>query len=153
MRYVEAFSHHNGEAEWQKREQFEWLTDVFVAPAINIGKGTTPLIRAHVKEQFLNQGWTSEIRLDPAFDLSITAMKDDMAFQMQTGNVSRAFYDLLKLQFLYTAEKIEAAALAVPSQLAAQRIGSNIASFNRVMNELSLFNRVISVPLLLISFE
>jgi hypothetical protein len=153
MRYVEAYSHHNGEAEWQKRELFEWLTDVFVAPSISIGKGTTTLIRSHIRKQFEEHGWSGEIRLDPTFDLTVFSMKDDMAFQVQTGNVSRALYDLLKLQFLYTAEKIEAAALAVPSQLASQRIGSNIADFNRVMNELSLFNRVISVPLLLISFE
>jgi hypothetical protein len=153
MRYVEAYSHHNGESEWQKRELFEWLTDVFVAPSITIGRGSTSLIRTHIRNQFEEQGWSGEIRLDPSFDLTVFSIKDDLAFQVQTGNISRAFYDLLKLQFLYTAEKIEAAALAVPSQLAAQRIGSNIAHFNRVMNELSLFNRVISIPLLLISFE
>lgn len=153
MRYVEAYSHHNGEAEWQKRELFEWLTDVFVAPSLNIEKGSTTLIRTHIRNQFEEQGWSGEIKLDPSSDLTVFSMKQDLAFQVQTGNISRAFYDLLKLQFLYTAEKIEAAALAVPSQIAAQRIGSNIAYFNRVMNELSLFNRVISVPLLLISFE
>lgn len=153
MKYVEAYSHHNGETEWQKRELFDWLTDVFVAPSLSVGKGSTTAIRSHIRAQFEEQGWSGEIRIDSSFDLTVFAMKDDIAFQIQTGNVSRAFYDLLKLQFLYSAEKIEVAALAVPSQLAAQRIGSNIASFNRVMSELSLFSRIISVPLLLISFE
>lgn len=153
MKYLEAYSHHNGEAEWQKRELFEWLTDVFMAPAVNITRGSTNLIRSHIRSQFEEQGWSGEIRIDANYDLTVFSMKGDLAFQVQTGNISRAFYDLIKLQYLYSIEKIEAAALAVPSQLAAQRIGSNIASFNRIMNELALFSRIITIPLLLISFE
>lgn len=153
MKYAEAYSHHNGELEWNKRELFEWITDVFVAPSIEVGKRSTKQIRAHIRDQFDNEGWSNEVGIDPSFDVTVFSMKDDLAFQVQTGNISRAFYDLVKLQFLFTAGKIEAAALAVPSSLAAQRMGSNIASFNRVMNELPLYSRVISVPLLLISFE
>lgn len=153
MRYVEAYSHHNGESEWVKREQFEWLTDVFAAPSIDATKGSTAAIRAHIRNQFDSEGWSGEVKLDPNFDLTMFSIKDDLAFQIQTGNVSRALYDLLKMQYLYAAQKIEAGALAVPSSLAAQRMGSNIANFNRIMNELALFDRVISVPLLLISFE
>ena len=153
MRYVEAYNHNNGEMEWNKRELFDWLTDVFEAPSIDVTKGSTALIRSHVRKQFDDEGWSGEVKIDSSFDLTVFSMKDDLAFHIQTGNVSRAAYDLLKMQFLFSAKKIEAGAIAVPSSLAAQRLGSNIANFNRVMNELSLFNRVISVPLLLISFE
>lgn len=153
MRYLEAYNHHNGESEWIKREMFDWITDVFEEPSIDVVKGSTSQIRAHIRSQFDSDGWSGEVKLDAAFDLTVFSMKDDLAFQVQTGNVSRAMYDLLKIQYLYSAGKIEACALAVPSSLAAQRLGSNIAGFNRVMNELVLFDRVISVPLLLISFE
>jgi hypothetical protein len=153
MKYLEAYNHHNGETEWVKRELFEWLTDVFVAPSIDVAQGSTALIRSHIRTQFDNEGWSGEVRIDSNFDLTVFSMKDDLAFQVQTGNISRAMYDLLKIQYLYSAEKIEACALAVPSALAAQKLGSNIANFTRVMNELILFDRVISVPLLLISFE
>lgn len=153
MRFVEAYSHHNAEAEWNKRDLFEWLTDVFDAPNVKVEKRSTAIIREHIRGQFDSQGWSGEARIDASRDLTIFSIKDDLAFQVQTGNISRALYDLLKLQFLFSAKKIEACAMAVPSSLAAQRIGSNISNFNRVMNELELFNRVISVPLLLISFE
>lgn len=153
MTYKEAYSHNNGELEWTKRELFEWLTDMFEAPSLKIEKGCTTKIRDHVRTQLSHQGWSGEVKIDAGHELTIFSMKDDLAFQIQTGNISRAPYDLLKIQYLYTAKKIEAAALAVPSSLAAQRIGSNIANFNRIMTELNLFNRVISVPLLLISFE
>jgi hypothetical protein len=153
MKFLEAYNHHNGETEWVKRELFEWLTDVFAAPSIDVTKGSTSLIRSHIRNQFDNAGWSGEVRLDAAFDLTIFSMKDDLAFQVQTGNISRAMYDLLKIQYLYSVGKIEACALAIPSSVAAQRIGSNISNFNRVMNELTLFDRTITIPLLLISFE
>jgi hypothetical protein len=153
MKYLEAYSHHNGEREWAKRDLFEWLTDIFVAPSLDICKGSTSLIRAHIRSQLDQEGWSGEVRIDQSYDLTVFSMKDDLAFQIQTGNVSRGAYDLMKLQYLYAANKIEAAAIAVPSSSAAQKIGSNIANFNRLMNELQLFDRVISIPLLLISFE
>lgn len=153
MKYLEAYSHHNGEAEWVRRDLFEWLTDVFAAPSLEICKGCTSNIRAHIRSQLDNEGWSGEVKIDPSFDLTIFSMKDDLAFQVQTGNVSRGIYDFMKLQYLYSAGKIEAAAMAVPSSTAAQKIGSNVANFNRLMNELELFDRVISIPLLLISFE
>lgn len=153
MKYLEAYNHHNGETEWVKRELFEWLTDIFVAPSIDVTQGSTALIRSHIRTQLDNEGWSGEVRIDSDFDLTVFSMKDDLAFQVQTGNISRAMYDLLKMQFLYSVGKIEACALAIPSALAAQRINSNVAGFTRVMNELALFDRIITVPLLLISFE
>jgi hypothetical protein len=153
MKYVEAYSHHNAEAEWQKRELFEWLTDVFAAPSIEIARKTSSVIRAHIRQQFDEEGWTSEVGIDQNFDLTVFSRKDDLAFQVQTGNISRAVYDLVKMQYLFNIKQIEAAALAVPSSSAATKLGSNIASFNRIMNELGLFSRVITVPVLLISFE
>jgi len=153
MNFIEAYNHHNGQMEWQKRDLFEWLTDVFEAPGVEIIRGATSSIRGHVREQFDEQGWSGEAGIDPNHDLTIFSMKGDLAFQIQTGNISRAFYDLLKLQYLYVAKKINAAALAVPSSYAATTLGSNIASYERLCKELQLFSRVISVPLLLISFE
>jgi len=80
-------------------------------------------------------------------------MKDDLAFQLQTGNMSRAPYDLLKLQYLFQSQKIEAAALALPTKEAAKIIGDNIANAERVIRELQLFDRVITVPILVVAFE
>jgi hypothetical protein len=67
--------------------------------------------------------------------------------------VSRVFYDLLKLQYLFTKNKIEAAALAVPTKSGAQLLGSNIANFERLCGELQLYDRIITLPILVIAFE
>ena len=85
--------------------------------------------------------------------LTVFAMKDDLAFQLQTGNMSRAPYDLLKLEYLFRSNRIEAAALALPTKEAAGIIGDNIANADRVCRELKLFDRVITVPIVVVAFE
>jgi hypothetical protein len=153
MQFAEAYSHHNGRDQWRERELDEWLTDVFEKPDIQVGPGCTTAIRDHVKAELAAEGWPFDVKIDQAYDLTIFGIKDDLSFHMQTGNISRAPYDLLKLQHLFAVRKIEAAALALPTKQAANRIGSNIANFERIMNELSLFSRTITVPIFLIGFE
>ena len=145
--------HHNAGSEWEKRELKEWLTDVFEFPSIKIRKGCTSEIRMHVKTEFLNEGWALDVRLDSDSMIKVFSMKEDMAFQLQTGNMSRAYYDLLKLEYLYKSERIETAALALPTRDAARIMGDNIAYAERVIRELKLFDRVITLPLIVIAFE
>lgn len=153
MHFVEAYSHHNGRDQWRQRELDEWLTDVFERPDLSVGPGSTAAIRDHVKAELAAEGWAYDVKIDQRVDLTVFGTKDDLAFHLQTGNISRAAYDLLKLQHLFTTRRIEAAALALPTKDAANRIGSNIANFERIMNELSVFDRTISVPIFLIGFE
>jgi hypothetical protein len=145
--------HHSAGSEWDRRELKEWLTDVFEAPAIRIEPRCTPTIREHIEAEFLNEGWALNVDLDQGHRLKVFAQTDDVAFQLQTGNMSRAPYDLLKMQYLFQSQRIEAAALALPTKHAAKLIGDNIANAERVINELQLFDRVITVPILVIAFE
>lgn len=145
--------HHNGDTEWQKRDLYDWITDIFEVPAIKVAQRCTGDIRQHVSREFQGEGWAENVKIDQELNLTIFALKDDLAFQLQTGNISRAPYDLLKLQYLHQSKKIEGAALAMPTKSAASKIGSNIANAERVAKELAVFDRVITVPILLIAFE
>lgn len=153
MKLAGTYDHHNGVAEWERRELLEWLTDVFEAPAVKIQSKCTPAIREHVKQEFVTEGWAIDVMLDQQHQLAVTALKGDLAFQLQTGNMSRAPYDLLKLEYLFQAKKIQAAALALPTLAAAKIIGDNIANADRVCRELKLFDRVIHVPISVVAFE
>jgi hypothetical protein len=153
MKLAFTYDHHNGLAEWQKRDLDEWVTDIFEAPAIRLGARCTSAIREHVLGEFQAEGWAQDVKIDQELNLTIFALKDDLAFQLQTGNISRAPYDLLKFQHLHQSKKIEAAAIALPTNAAAAKIGSNIANAERVIKELSVFDRVITVPILVIAFE
>ena len=57
-------NHHSAGAEWDSRELKEWLTDVFEAPAVKIAPRCTPDIRKHVENEFMNEGWALDVRLD-----------------------------------------------------------------------------------------
>jgi hypothetical protein len=153
MKFEAAYSLHNGDAEWRKRELFEWLTEIFNAPGLIVGAGSTGKIRDHIRNELQQAGWAHSVRIEPTFDLTVTGTYRDLGFQIQTGNVSRAIYDLMKLEYLYRKKKIEAAVLAVPTKMAADSIGSNIANVDRLWGEVQLFDRIITVPLLLLAFE
>jgi hypothetical protein len=153
MKFAGAYSLHNGAAEWERRELSEWLTDLFEAPNIPVGPGCTAQIRTHLRDELTARGFACGVRIDPNYDLTVTGRYRDVAFQVQTGNISRAMYDLLKIQYLYTQSKIEAAALAVPTRAAAALIASNVASVERVWNEVQLFDRIITFPLMIVAFE
>lgn len=153
MRLAFTYSHHNGDAEWEKRDLNDWITDIFEAPSIKLGPRCTGDVREHVSREFQSEGWAEDVKIDQELNLTIFALKQDLAFQLQTGNISRAPYDLLKLQHLHQSKKVEAAALALPTKAAAAKIGSNIANAERVSKELAVFDRVITIPILLIAFE
>ena len=145
--------HHSAGAKWEERDLKVWLTNIFEASGVRIAPRCTPAIREHVQAEFLNDGWALNVNLDQSHGLKIFAEKDGLAFQLQTGNMSRAPYDLLKMQFLFQSQRIEAAALALPTNRAARTIGDNIANAERLIKELKLFDRVISVPILVVAFE
>jgi hypothetical protein len=153
MKVDHIYDHHNAVAQWAKRDLQDWLADIFEAPAIKVRDGYTAEIREHVRGEFERDGWAMNVKIDQSLGLSVFAMKDDLAFHLQTGNISRAAYDLLKLQYLYHSERIEASALALPTKEKAQDLGSNIANAERVTRELQLFNRVITVPIVVIAFS
>src|SRR5687767_4066360 len=99
------YDHHNASAEWSRRDLQEWLTDVFEAPRINICERCTADVRAHVQSELAKEGWAMNVKIDQSLGLTVFAMRDDLALQLQMGNMSRAPYDLLKLQYLYHAER------------------------------------------------
>ncbi len=153
MKFNAAYSHHNGVGIWKARELYEWATDIFAAPKVAIQPRSTGEIRRHVSSELTTKGWGLNASIDAEVELSIFARKEDMAFQLQTGNISRYAYDLLKIQHLYMTREIECAILAVPTKEAANRLGSNIAQADRIWSELNVFDRIITVPIMAIAFE
>lgn len=153
MKFEFSYDHHHAEAEWRQRDLYEWVTDTFEAPAIKLSPRCTIAVRSHVAEEFRKEGWALNVAIDQELRNTVFAMRDDLAFQIQTGNMSRAPYDLIKLEYLYQSRKIAAAAFALPTKLAASKIGSNVAHFERICKELTVFDRVISVPILLLAFS
>jgi hypothetical protein len=84
----------------------------------------------------------------------ITGMSDDKTgLCIQTGNFARVYADLMKLQAMYVADYIEQALIVVPSKAMSVRLGSNIASYDRLTRELPDWMGVYYCPTTVVGFE
>lgn len=98
------------------------------------------------------KGWSDNIFLDKISKISITGEKDGIGLCLQTGNVSRVYADLLKLQALFLQNKIKAGVIILPTLDCSKQYASNAATFERLVRELSIFKDVITIPLVVIGF-
>lgn len=151
MKLAYVRSHHYGEEEWKKRELFDWVCGI--CNNNNISIKATKRVHEHFRECLTLSGWPGPVKIAVESNATVFSLKSDLLFQIQLGNISRCAYDLLKIQYMYQSGKINAAALVVPTNSAAKQLSTNITDSHRVWNELKIFNRVLTIPLLLLAIE
>jgi len=125
------------------------ITGIDVKPA----NGAAEKIRKAFIKGISAHGWTGEVPVSHGSKITVTATKNEIALCLQTGNMSRIYADLLKLQTMYLKQDITAALIVLPSYPVAKKLGSNIANANRLERELPIFSRAYSVPTLVYSLE
>ena len=156
MDFVESYSHNFAEITLSDIDALQVVRRSIYAPNINIYKGMSKEIKLHIEDYLTARGWISNFKVDSIQKPTIGFFehKTQVAYQIQTGNIARAFYDLMKIQAIFENGRCKCGVLCLPSKLAAQQLGSNIANFDRIREELEhIFGKQISVPILLLSFE
>lgn len=118
-----------------------------------ISKKSVATLKKMIRERMEKEGWTGEYRLDVSSRITISSYMDGVGLCFQTGNYSRIYADLLKLQTLYTKGKISAGIILIPQSKTALELGSNMANFERLVRELPIFSQVITMPLVVIGFD
>jgi len=88
-------------------------------------------LRNLISEKLHANGWSNSTKINQESNISITSMKKGVALCMQTGNMSRFYADLLKLQLLFTKGKAIGAIYIIPTKVTAEKMGSNIANYTR----------------------
>lgn len=129
------------------------IADAIAAVSLKLGPGKSTSLRGLLITQLKSHGWADEVRLSADSDMTITSCKDDIGLCLQTGNMSRIYADLMKLQAMYLDEKIKAAAIILPSQTAAKLLGSNVAQAKRLERELAIFRKAYHVPTVIYALE
>ena len=109
-------------------------------------------IRLDMKERLSKEGWSGAYRLDADSQITITSYQRNTGLCVQTGNVSRIYADLLKLQTLYNKSKIDSALIIVPLEKTASILAKNMATYERLSRELLIFDRVITMPIVIFGF-
>ncbi len=112
---------------------------------------TATQARSRILERLRNShGWSDEVNLCAEARISITSKKGETGLCLQTGNMSRFYADLLKLEFLFQEQLIHGAVYILPDRHLARAWGQNIANFERFTNEVSIFAQIINTPLLIL---
>ena len=114
---------------------------------------TVSTIRDSIIKGLDYKGWSGEYRLDALSKITITSFLNNIGLCLQTGNVSRVYADLLKLQSLYIKGNIQAGIIVLPQKVLALKLASNMANYERLIGELPIFNQVITMPLFIIGFN
>lgn len=109
-------------------------------------------IRKEMKERLSKEGWAGPYRINMDSQITITAFQKEVGLCVQTGNVSRIYADLLKLQTLYNRGKISAGVIIVPLEKTASILSFNMATYERLTRELAIFDRVITMPIAIFGF-
>ena len=129
------------------------VRDVLNSITPRVRKNTVTEIRDAIVSGLTINGWSGEYRLDITSKITITSYQNDVGLCLQTGNVSRIYADMLKLQTLYLKGKIKVGIIIVPQKELAVKLASNMASYERLIGELPIFTQVISMPLVIIGFN
>jgi hypothetical protein len=154
--YNESYSHNFAEITLEELGVLDVIRHSVFAPDLDIYRGTGRSVRKHIEDFLTARGWISDFKVDSVQRPSINFTDPDsnVLFQIQTGNIARAFYDLMKMQSIFEQRRCKCAVLCLPSATAAKALGSNIANMTRVREELEyLFESQIHVPVYLFSFE
>lgn len=144
-------SHRNGE-HIVSQELISDIRDSFSKVDKRVGRYEISDIRQDILEDLKNKGWSDKLLLARGSNISITAKKDDIGLCMQTGNVSRVYADLMKLQTLFVNQQIQAGIVIVATRDCAKQYTCNAATYERLLKELDIFCQVITMPLVVIGF-
>lgn len=149
---IDIFSHQNGDNAVDPKIRKN-VIHILEATEFTIHEGCADKLRKSILTQLKEVGWSDDFKLDSHSQISLTSSNDDHALCFQTGNMSRFYADLLKLQYVYKNEKAKAAFYLIPSKEAAKKMGSNIAHFDRFVFELELFKDIVTIPTLVIGIK
>jgi len=149
---IESFSHNEG-AQLVDKKIKEQMLNVLESTKYKITEGCADELRKVILAQLKSFGWSDDFKLDANSQISLTSSIDDHVLCFQTGNMSRFYADLLKLQYVFTNRKAKAAFYLMPSKEAAKKMGSNIAHFDRFKSEITMFKEIITIPILVIGLN
>lgn len=144
---------HCGGIEKVPAAQREEIESAVNRCAIRPALRTATKIRTTVLSDLVKCGWSGEVAVAAGSGITISSSKNNVGLCLQTGNMSRMYADLIKLQKLFLDDAIKAGIIVMPTASAARALGSNIANATRLEKELGMFRKVLHMPIILFAFE
>lgn len=133
-------------------EALESVSRCLLIANMRLGVAASIAVNKAISRRFLGDGWAKDVKIAGS-KLSVSFLREQIAVCVQLGNVSRTYADLLKLQTLIVSGRIGLAVEVVPVISASKQMGSNHASFERLVRDLDLFKTIIVGPILIMGLE
>ena len=124
------------------------------APNVIVSGHSTREIKDHVEAALVKRGWAGPVSVEETCGLKVNHAKSDVVLQVQTANLARAYYDLMKMQAMFDASRAVCGVLIVPTAAASRVMGEGLTQFERIQRELeAVFFAQVTIPVYLIAFE
>lgn len=110
------------------------------------GELSTTDVRKEWGRRLGSEGWVSNYII-PNSRLHISFWKSNFGVCVQLGNTCRMNSDMLKLETLFRLQRVDAAALVVPTDSYSKFLGSNHASVVTAARDLTVFELSVTLPI------
>ena len=153
MKVAAVHDHNHGKEKFDTEPGLrDELFDLFTRQEIDFETMDPRDIKRVVAKGFNQKGWADSVCVGKS-NLTISFLKCGVGLCFQLGNVARTYADLLKLQFLFQQGSISLGVVVVPVMHASRQLGSNHASYDRLVTEIEMFRDIISAPIVVIGIE
>lgn len=153
MQFCEEYSHNFGKQVIEDKGIYCEIIQSLCVLSVGASRGSTTPYKKETENNFSKNGWVINPFVNKEYGIRINAMKNKVGLTVQTGNITRAFYDLIKFESMYINDRIDSCVLVIPTDEASKALGSNIANYSRVTNEIVLYKHIIHIPCLIIAID
>jgi hypothetical protein len=102
---------------------------------------------------FCNRGWMRNVKVIQDLDLKTDFRKSRVQVEVQFGNASRFYADVMKFQLSYLQDEVDLGVEILAKQIFAKFLNSNIANYERAVREIDKFKFAITLPIWIIGIE
>ena len=116
-------------------------------------KNSSPFLKEILQYEFNKMKWYSKYKVDSLLNWYVQFYSKETAILFYFSNKARSSLDLIKIQHLFANEKITGAIYIVLTSESANKVASNLANFETLEKEISVFKDTITCPILLIGLQ
>lgn len=116
-------------------------------------KNSSPFLKEILQYEFNKLNWYSKFKVDSRLNWYVQFYAKETVILFYFSNKARSSLDLIKIQHLYASGKIKDAIYIVLTSESANKVASNLANFETLEKEISVFKETITCPILLIGLQ
>lgn len=111
------------------------------------------LLNQDFENGFKQQNWAGNVKVIKDLDLKTDFRKERVQVEVQFGNASRFYADVMKFQLSYLQDEIDLGVEIVAKKDFAKLLNSNVACYERAVREIAHFKFAITLPIWIIGIE